>query len=53
MPPLHLVASTPPTTEADRVAVPDNAPESERPGAGTDALVSTLVEINAVKKVTH
>jgi hypothetical protein len=52
-PPLHLVASTPPTAEADRVAVPDNAPESERPGTGTDALVSTLAEINAVKKVTH
>jgi hypothetical protein len=52
-PPLHLVASMPPTAEADRVAVPDNAPESERPGAGTDALVSTLAEINAVKKVTH
>jgi hypothetical protein len=52
-PPLHLVASTPPTAEADRVVVPDNAPENERPGADTDALVSTLVEINAVKKVTH
>lgn len=52
-PPLHLVASTPPTAEADRVVVPDNALESERPGAGTDALVSTLAEINAVKKVTH
>jgi hypothetical protein len=53
MPPLHLVASMPPTAEADRVVVPDNAPESEWPGAGTDALVSTLVEINAVKKVPH
>jgi hypothetical protein len=52
-PPLHLVASMPPTTEADRVVLPDNAPESERPGAGTDALVSTLAEINTVKKVTH
>jgi hypothetical protein len=52
-PPLQLVASTPPTAEADRVAVPDNEPESERPGAGTDALVSTLAEINAIKKVTH
>jgi hypothetical protein len=52
-PQLHLVASMPPTAEADRVAVPDNAPESERPGTGTNALVSTLVEINAVKKVTH
>jgi hypothetical protein len=51
--PLHLVASTPPTVEADRVAVPDNAPESERPSASIDALVSTLAEINAVKKVTH
>jgi hypothetical protein len=52
-PSLPLVASTPPTAEADRVAVLDNAPESERPGAGTDALVSTLAEINAIKKVTH
>jgi hypothetical protein len=43
----------PPTTEADRVAVPDNAPKSEWPGIGTDALVSILAEINAVKKVTH
>jgi hypothetical protein len=52
-PPLHLVASMPLTTEADRVAVPYNAPESERPGAGMNALVSTLAESNAIKKVTH
>jgi hypothetical protein len=50
---LQLVASTPPTAEADRVTVLDNAPKSERPDAGTDALVSTLAEINAIKKVTH
>jgi hypothetical protein len=52
-PPLQLVASTPPTTEADRVAVLDNAPDNERPAAGTGALVSTLAEIDAIKKVTQ
>lgn len=52
-PPLQLVASTPPTVKADRVAVLDNAPENERHGASTDALVSTLAEIDAIKKVTH
>ena len=52
-PPLQLVASTPPTAEDDSVAVLDNAPENDRPAAGTGALVSTLAEINAIKKVTH
>lgn len=51
-PPLQLVAPTPPTADADRVAVPaDITPESQRPDAGTDALVSPLAEINAIKKV--
>ncbi|KAK1619469.1 hypothetical protein QYE76_024986 [Lolium multiflorum] len=45
-PPLQLVASTPPTAEADRVAVLDNAP-------GTDALVSTVAEIDAIQKIAH
>jgi hypothetical protein len=43
-PPLPLVTSTPPTAEVDRVVVLDNTPKSEWPGAGTDALVSTLAE---------
>jgi hypothetical protein len=51
--PLQLVASTPPIVEDDRVAVIDNAPENERPTAGTGALVSSLAEIDAIKKVTN
>jgi hypothetical protein len=35
------------------VAVLDNAPENERPAVGTDAHVSTLAEIDVIKKVTN
>jgi hypothetical protein len=43
----------PPTAEDDMVVVLDNSTKNDRPAAGTGALVSTLVEINAIKKVTN
>ena len=50
---LHFVAPMPPLAKDTEAPPPEQLEENVRPVAHTDALVSTLAEINAVDKVTH
>ena len=50
---VHFVAPTPPLAKNTKAPPPEQLEENVRPVAHTDALVSTLAEINAIDKVTH
>ena len=50
---LDFVAPTPPLAKDTDAPPPERPEENVRPVADTDALVSTLDEINAIDKVTN
>ena len=50
---VHFVVPTPPIAKDTETPPPERPEENVSPVAHTDALVSTLAEINAIDKVTH